>query len=480
MKPAAFICRGLAVGAAALFMSGFSHAQYDTQQPLTLSQISARNVEAKYGQRSSTWRIGGTVAAGSTAGSVLVTQALKGPSPLVGQIIDVDVKRTLPWANISRAVARSLPLISTAVAIAEIAEAIRCRESAGGGAECDPGTDELNQTFTVYCLTYGGSTHCNQNRVTTAEGYIAYANANKAGNVSNIYRSGPAANSLSFYAVIVYAGGGETWNQVFLQQQTQTQTGCPQVSTPQGLITVFRGVDGKCPTLVYSPHTEDQVAERAEDFGDKARAVPIANDLLGNGVPIEHPPAVADPVPDSIIGERERTDHPDGSTTVRDTRYELAPTPNGYGWTPSVTTKDYPPGAVIPPPGEVSDGTTTTGTAPNEDPITCGLPNTPPCKIDESGTPSSATIDRAEVDQARGDALGKVADIGAIQAPAWSWSFSLPSSCSPLSVGPFAGRTVVVDLCEYQPMIHDIVALIWAAFTVWACVGMVGRAFSTG
>lgn len=112
--------------------------------------------------------------------------------------------------------------------------------------------------------------------------------------------------------------------------------------------------------------------------------------------------------------------------------------------------------------------------------ITCGLPGKPPCKIDETGTPTSGTIPQEAVNTSKGSALDKVTELGNLQAPAWSWSFALPSSCSVMTVGPFHTLSVQVDLCQYQSMIHDLVGMIWAAFTVWACVGMVGRAFSVG
>jgi len=481
----------------------------NTNKPMSMSQIAARQVEAKYGIADAIWRdvgTGRTVTAGASAGAVVATSVVKGPSPAAGAVIDVAVKRALPWSALARTVAKSLPLISTALAIAEIAETIRCRESLGGGAECDAGQNEIESSGYLYhanswptCNNMSSPmalASCVQAiRMQPHYPHIGALWSHTAGPTASTCTTADASNgtcTIQVTAQCTNTGSGyqpsqcgwsfsESEYDTFGWSRTEATTlRCPPVVVNGVTLTPVVGPDGKCPSGVYQPASEDAVAGKAEAWGDKSKAIPIANDLLNAGKPIEHAPPEIDPVPESVIGPRETTQHPDGSTTVRDTKWELAPTPTGYEWTPKVTTKDYPPGATIPPPGEVSDGTTTTGSAPKEDPITCGLPTTPPCKIDESGTPKTGDISKAEVDAAKGSALGKITEIGAIQAPAWTWSFSLPTSCQAMTVGPFLSQTVTVDLCAYQAMIHDLVSLIWASFTVWACVGMVGRTFATG
>jgi len=467
----------------------------NTNKPMTLSQIAARQVEAKYGAADAIWRDVGTshtvTAAASPAGSVVVSSIVKGPSPVAGAVLDVAVKRTLPWASISKAVAKSLPLISTALAIKEIADAIRCREAPGGGSECDPGTPETTQTVWNPSDTKSG--FCTQSGATPTAAYGNWRPCAKA-RVQIQYPSYTVANGVAstcnntngqctggHFSVRNPGSGTEAFKVGDGNNFTSAQQlACLPVVVNGVTLYPVKGPDNKCMTNIYAPATEQGVTTKVETYGDKAKAPLIVGDLNAGGKPIDHPQPVADPVPDSIVGPRETTTQPDGSTTVKDTVWDLAPTPTGYEWTPRIITKDYPPGAVIPPPGTVTDGTTTTGSAPKEDPITCGLPNTPPCKIDETGTPTTADISKAEVDASKAEGLAKITDIASIQAPAWSWSFQLPTSCSTISVGPFLTQTVVVDLCQYQSMIHDLVGLIWAAFTVWACVGMVGRTFATG
>jgi len=475
---------------------GPSWAVTNTSTPAVLSQVSARTVNAIPGT-SSTWAqwanagLFPSYGAGSPLGTVVAQTIQKGPSPMVGEVIDVAVKRSLPWASISRAVAKSLPLISTALAIKEIADAIRCREAVGGAAECDVGTDETMQPAPCWKNDVQLTT-CMSSPSAAA---VAIANvidaANSGYGFTNTTQPAGAETSCGTncrdvnvpYKRVRDSNGQIMGTPDRLIRVINTPTNalaCPSIIVNGVTLVPVKGPDGKCATNVYQPASEDAVATKAETWGDKTKAPLIVGDLNAAGKPIDHPFPTVDPVPDSVVGPRETTTHPDGSTTIKDTIWDLAPTPTGYGWTPRTVTKDYPPGATIPPPGTVTDGTSTTGSAPKDDPITCGLPNTPACKIDETGTPTTGTISKAEADAAKASALGKITEIGAIQAPAWTWSFSLPTVCSPITVGPFLTQTVTVDLCQYQPMIHDLVALIWAAFTVWACVGMVGRTFATG
>jgi len=115
--------------------------------------------------------------------------------------------------------------------------------------------------------------------------------------------------------------------------------------------------------------------------------------------------------------------------------------------------------------------TTTTSTATEkiiapEKQITCGLPDTPVCavKVDETGMPTSAdiTTDSASKEYKRikdfvdnPDSLGK-------PLPTINWAFALPSSCSviPMS-GAFAEVMPTIDVCQFQPMFHSIMSMVW-------------------
>jgi hypothetical protein len=152
-------------------------------------------------------------------------------------------------------------------------------------------------------------------------------------------------------------------------------------------------------------------------------------------------------------------------------------------------------------PGRSGDGDVREGTeAPGDDggsgggggstPIeveieTCGLPGKPPCKIDETGTPTPGDLNaagtdaRAEIDQAEQEGKGLIEGMAQRTdgKPQWTWSFALPSGCSPYPLEAFAFS---IDICQWQPMIHDLMSLVWIAATIWACVAMVGATLNKG
>lgn len=114
----------------------------------------------------------------------------------------------------------------------------------------------------------------------------------------------------------------------------------------------------------------------------------------------------------------------------------------------------------------------------------CGLPDTPKCKLDESGTPDGSgayTGAQSALDQYGQDATAMVEAAAAEDRDVdWSLGFSLPSSCSAIELPAFAPYVEAVDVCAYQPMIHDLMSLVWIAATIFGCAGFVHRAATGG
>lgn len=111
----------------------------------------------------------------------------------------------------------------------------------------------------------------------------------------------------------------------------------------------------------------------------------------------------------------------------------------------------------------------------------CGFGPNPPCKIDETGTPNGAGAAQATTDAInanRDTSVQAVQDAGSSNGKdtGWGFSFALPTGCSPIAMPAFAPYLTAIDVCEWQPMIHDLRSLVWIAVTAWACIGMVGRA----
>lgn len=254
--------------------------------------------------------------------------------------------------------------------------------------------------------------------------------------------------------------------------------GCPSDSTMQEAA----WDSGRCHSLNESEFEPATVAEAAQrlldallpgDWVDTARdAADAGVELPGGSVSVEGPATVQLPQRTST------TTRPDGSTEtvvespVANVTYEgdritwnitttTTTTINRPGEPPEVIVKVDDVSTSQPPVAEPNE--------PQED-KECGLPGTPKCAIDETGTPPAPpAIEDPDV-SALTDILGEppVADTS------WSFSFALPSSCSVLSVG-IGAWTVPVDLCKYQPIIHDILSMVWVAAGVWFAIGMVGR-----
>lgn len=125
--------------------------------------------------------------------------------------------------------------------------------------------------------------------------------------------------------------------------------------------------------------------------------------------------------------------------------------------------------------GTRPDGTTTKPVEGKEQ-AACGAPGQPKCRIDESGTPSgNGVFDAANrgADETRDGWLAEIAKAKELNSDGWTWTFQLPSGCTPLEL---PGYEMTLDVCRFQPVIHDIMSMVWLICTVMGCVWMVFNA----
>ena len=181
------------------------------------------------------------------------------------------------------------------------------------------------------------------------------------------------------------------------------------------------------------------------------------------------------PLPDGGINLATQDEYVDPETGVRHTRTQSYTTsPDGKVIDTGMTDTE---GGLPLPSGDPSANPGTTKIELE----TCGLPGKPACKIDETGTPVAADAltalasGKGTLDQSKTDALTKVAEAGGASGKntGWTFSFAFPSGCSPYVVSGF--KDITIDMCQYQPQIHDLMSMIWAATAVFFCIGMVGR-----
>lgn len=128
--------------------------------------------------------------------------------------------------------------------------------------------------------------------------------------------------------------------------------------------------------------------------------------------------------------------------------------------------------------GGTSSGTgTVKAPAAGEQQAACGAPGQPVCdvKVSEKDMPEGKDAYKSATDQIKenADETKKGIDGAAnITAPSWTFSFQFPTGCAPYDTGL---RGFVLNPCRYQSTIHDLMSMIWAAVTVFAIIGMVGR-----
>jgi hypothetical protein len=416
------------------------------------------------------------------------------PLPVANTMIGGTASGIISRAALMHGAANLLRFGVPGVAAYAALEFVRCREDGTSlaGIECDNGVPE--EQVPGYCLNTGAGTFC---------GTLAFIGSElvrtwPSNTCPYVHSTSPTPPTIVIRYRPFNNCGGTTWSQSTYSPVAANQLQCPETSPG---VRPAKMPNGKCPSPDGLPWADTSVADTAARLLDwrnqpgwptAASDQGLANDIggyNGAGDPFEG----LEPGPTSVTGPASvpggatvsnRT-NADGTRTQTTTNTTHNVTYNGdtYNVTTTTTTiiqnfdeNDNPIG---PPITETNEETPPEGVPvePPED-LECGLPGTPPCKIDETGTPSEVTADLAPVNDAKSELLGKVDELTTMEPPAWSFSFALPSSCSSISAGEFGGQSVSIDLCQHQPMIHDIVGLIWVITTVWVCIAMVGRTFS--
>lgn len=129
-------------------------------------------------------------------------------------------------------------------------------------------------------------------------------------------------------------------------------------------------------------------------------------------------------------------------------------------------------------------GTKPDGTTPKpgegKEQANCGAPGQPKCQIDETGTPNGADSKGKFLDavnKAADDQKAAIENASKLKADGWTFTFTLPSGCSALALSAYqvSGQgPLSLDVCKWQPMIHDVMTMVWLICTVWGCINMVG------
>lgn len=448
---------------------------------------------------------GGGALAPTPSGGVQVARGIRGPGP-GGSIIDVEVRQVIPKRKIASRIVQSLPVVGTVVGgallIKDLIDAARIMEGPGGTILMDPGQPEITEEGyrgkQTDCLSIFPSAAAAHNcDMAVIKDTWEQGNPSLRYVVVQSSTCEPTSPGSQSYICRTYyetwscpAGDGTCTKQ---QNLSYIQTYGPvtgQLCPPGQVVSFWQDDWCTSPPEEWLPATVEDATDRLEPKIAPGAAPDLLRELDGKDIGVDGDlPTVTGPT--SLGQGREVTVNPDGSTTVKDTtsdiRYGTQPDPTGelapgWDWSDRTETRTYPPGAEIPAPGEDPNppDTSTEGGA-SEDIITCGLPWTPACKMDETGTPQPVATD------VYGDPGGPTMEplntiIGEPPAPEveWSWTFELPAGCTPFPLPAFAPYMDALDVCQFQPTIHDLVSLMWVGATFWALIALISGAFKGG
>lgn len=115
--------------------------------------------------------------------------------------------------------------------------------------------------------------------------------------------------------------------------------------------------------------------------------------------------------------------------------------------------------------------------------VECGLPGMPPCKIDETGTPTSGNFSDGTtklgeaVDAMKGVATEAGKTTG--RDTGWKISFGTPSGCTNPAPIVLPHVTWQPNLCAYETEIHAVMSFLWILLTLGSCLSMI-RSTATG
>ena len=201
------------------------------------------------------------------------------------------------------------------------------------------------------------------------------------------------------------------------------------------------------------------------------------------GVKVQKTTVSADPVVTPANGQKtittEKIVNADGTTstkeTTKQTSYQVQPSDDGLvKVTPVTTTTVKIDGQEVPELGKTEQGKP----IEQQDIETCGLPNTPPCKINEEGTPEAQQdTHKKDVD----DALADLKRLSTNPATFWPtfpqirWDFALPTGCAAISIPAFSPFLQEIDVCQFQPIFHDIMSAVWVLGGLFGAISIFWR-----
>lgn len=231
------------------------------------------------------------------------------------------------------------------------------------------------------------------------------------------------------------------------------------------------------PPLTGQELTEQQLADliaQKSGWPTSSRVAQAVADVTAREPAPSFPATPTVTGPATSPGETKTKANPDGSTTTTTTTHNhtySGPTVNTTTTTVTSTCNG----------GSCNTTTETETPKLDEQPFSmpCGIAGTPPCavKVDDSGMPpdggNALKQETGDIDPQKTSILDKLGEIEEWDLGEWSWTFQLPTGCTPLPM--FLG--VEINPCQWQEEIHDVMTVIWLLTGITGCFVIFSRAF---
>lgn len=406
----------------------------------------------------------------TSGGPVEVSRSLVLRNPS-GVVYDVQAKVAVPPAVLGRAIkglAGSLPFIGTGVALFQVAQEL------GYFVEKQPGLPLTITRVDPNACTVGP---CLQYRVSDGSrdsGWLgsrqsacsAVAVISQTTNPSaNMPYSGQISGSAPGGLCTVVTNAGSPLAYLGISSRSVSPTTGQQAATLDDLADAIAAKSGwPGPSSIGMAYEQAISALTGEPF----TAAPLLTGPATTAGPTTTTDTGTELITQTVTHNHNYTG-PVITTTTTTTTNTVDKTTGQPTRSPTVVvTQPAAPAVAEPSPSEP---------APFEMP--CGVAGTPPCdvKVDETDVPSPTDI---KIDQAD-DALDTWDDFVtniASRLPAFptiNWAFSLPTGCGVIPLAAFEPYLTGIDICQYQPMFHELMSVVWVLGGLFGAISLFMR-----
>lgn len=377
------------------------------------------------------------------------------PSPSSNNTASIKSVSKIPTKALLKAIGKSLPILGTAIAIQELGNELANTANAAK----DP-SDIDNYSYTP------------ENGVHALKSALAWSHQRDP---SLSFSSPDAACNSQWQMQSGKSGAysnGVTWGAgnnmgaecEFLEPAT--------VNTPATVIGVG-SVYSRAGPISIKPFSFDNFDSLPDSALPPDSLIEPAANLIPQ-IDIQVPDQVPDlsvdaqPPPDIVTVTK-----PNGNTVTTTTISSVTINNNDVRITTNTTVVTRTPLGVEVPTDPLDLPTNVPPATPPSDPFNmpCGISGSPPCgvKVDESGTPPppSSPLSQAEdnLDAEKQKVVTAIEENKSLEIGDWTWSFQLPTGCTPITLDMIV--PVVLDVCRFQSIIHDLMAMVWAGVGVF-------------